>query len=228
MRRLFAVATACLLLAACTTTNTKLATEAGIKPPPGARVLLLQPDVQLGMLTAGGVTEPRADWSQAAQGNLAAQLEAQLGARSHTLKVLDPEVAMDGRQGQLLRLHEAVGQSILNFSYGPQKLPTKREFDWTLGDGVQTLAVEHEADYALFVRGQGTYASSGRMATAVGMSLLGVSVPLGQQQIFASLVDLRTGKIVWFNVAVAGPQADMREPPGAESLTTSLLANAPL
>jgi hypothetical protein len=228
MRHLLAMAAACLLMAACTTTNTKLAADLGAKPPPGARVLLLQPDVQLGLLTAGGVTEPRADWSKAAQANLAGELEAQLKTKSHALKVLDPETAMDGRRGQLLRLHEAVGQSILSYSYGPFKLPTKKAFDWTLGEGVQTLAAEQGADYALFVRGQGTYASGGRIATAIGMSLLGVSVPLGQQQVFASLVDLRTGKVIWFNVAVAGPQADMREVSGAQSLTTSLLKNAPL
>jgi hypothetical protein len=62
----------------------------------------------------------------------------------------------------------------------------------------------------------------------VGAALLGVSVPLGQQQVFASLVDLRTGRVVWFNVAVAGPQADMRSQEGAQSLCRSLLKGVPL
>jgi hypothetical protein len=228
MHRLIAAALACLLLAACTTTNTKLALGADVKPPSGARVLLLQPEVQLALLTAGGVQEPRADWSKAARSNLSKELESQLKTRAHSLKVLDADSVMEGRQGQLLRLHEAVGQSVLLFNYGPFKLPTKKGFDWTLGQGAQTLATQHQADYALFVQGQGTYASGARIATAIGMSLLGVSVPLGQQQVFASLVDLKTGKVVWFNVATAGPQADMREAAGAESLTTSLLKNVPL
>ncbi|MDP1989187.1 MAG: hypothetical protein Q8K44_18310 [Phenylobacterium sp.] len=157
-------------------------------------MLLMQPDVQLGLLTASGITEPRADWSQAGQSNLAQEIQAQLSTRSHTLKVSDPDSLMEGRQGQLLRLHQAVGESVLMFNYGPFRLPTKPGFDWTLGSGTQTIAAAQEADYALFVRGQGSYASGARVATAVGMSLLGVAVPLGEQRVFASLVDLRTGR----------------------------------
>jgi len=228
MRRLFAAAMACLLLAACTTTNTKVALGANTNPPAGSRVLLMQPEVQLAVLTAGGVEEPRADWSRTARSNLAEQLQAQLKTRSHSLAVLDPNTVMDGRTGQLLRLHEAVGQSVMMFNYGPYKLPTKKDFDWTLGEGAKTIAQSQNADYALFVQAHGTYASGGRIATAIGMSLLGVGVPLGQQQVFASLVDLKTGQVVWFNMAIAGPQADMRDAQGAASLTTSLLKNIPL
>lgn len=59
------------------------------------------------------------------------------------------------------------------------------------------------------------------------MALLGVGMQGGGQSVFASLVDLRTGRVVWFNVANAGP-ADMRDPAGAQALTTSLLQGAPL
>jgi hypothetical protein len=227
MRLVIALAAACVMMSGCTTTRTQVALEA-TRPAPGARVVLIQPDVQLAMLTAAGVQEARADWSQAGRANLTRELETQLAAKAHGLKTLDPEAAMPGRSGQLLRLHEAVGQSVLAFNYGPMKLPTKKGFDWTLGDGAQVIGEQQGADYALFVRGQGTYASGGRVATMIGLSLLGVSVPLGQQQVFASLVDLKTGRVVWFNVAVAGPNADMREPAGASSLTTSLLKNIPL
>src|SRR5690606_6236013 len=97
--------------------------------------------------------------------------------------------AMTGRVGQLLRLNQAVGGSILQYSYGTP-LPTKKSgFDWTVGAGAQEVAAAYQADYALFVTGAGSYASGGRVMTAVGLSLLGVGVPLGQQQAFASLVD---------------------------------------
>ncbi len=136
---------------------------------------------------------------------------------------------MGGRSGQLMRLHEAVGQSVVTYEYGPYRLPTKADgFQWTLGEGAQTLAEQYGADYALFTYGRGTYASGGRIATMVVLSVVGVSVPLGSQQAFTSLVDLRTGQIIWFNMAVAGPQADMRNPEGADSLVASLLKDAPL
>lgn len=221
---------ALLLLAGCTTTSVKTAAPGLISAPAAnAKVLLVKPDVQLSVLTAAGLQEARQDWSQEGRDELSASLRRALEAKAHRFEVLDPETARDGRSGQLLRLHDAVGQSIISFNYGVIKLPTKRgSFDWTLGEGAQVLGREREADYALFVTGRGSYASAGRKAVMVGAALLGVSVPLGHQQVFASLVDLRTGRVVWFNVATAGPSADMRSAEGAEELTKALLKGAPL
>jgi len=227
MKRLLIVF-ACLMAAACTTTSTRLA-AAVESPPPGTTVLLIKPDIELSLLTASGLKEPRADWTAQGTENIETQMELALSSASHTFNSVDPEDAMGGRTGQMMRLHEAVGQSILLFDYAGLKLPTKAEgFDWTIGDGAQVLREEYDADYALFVYGRGSYASAGRVATMVVASLIGASVPLGNQQVFASLVDLRTGRVVWFNVAVAGPGADMRDPEGARSLVASLLKDAPL
>jgi hypothetical protein len=221
---------ACAFIAGCTTTDVKSAAPGAITATaPNSKALLVQPDVQLSVLTAAGLSEAREDWSRSGQANLAEALKEQLQTRSHPLEVLDPAASMSGRTGQLLRLNEAVGESIRTFEYGALKLPTKKgSFDWTLGDGAQELRAEKGADYALFVTARGTYASAGRKAVMVGAALLGVAVPLGQQQVFASLVDLRTGRVVWFNVAVAGPQADMRSPDGARSLCQALLKGVPL
>ncbi len=133
-------------------------------------MLLLTPDVQLAVLTAGGVNEARADWSQQGRDNLTREIESQLKPKGHGFKVADPSRLMAGRVGQVLRLHQAVGQSILSLP-----LPTKKAgFDWTLGDGSQSLAQTEGAEYALFVHANGNYASGGRMATAIGLSLVGV------------------------------------------------------
>lgn len=227
MKRLLIVL-ACLMAAACTTTSTRLA-AAVETPPAGTTVLLVKPDIELALLTASGLKEPRADWTQQGTENIASHVQQSLSSASHTFTAVDPEDAMGGRTGQIMRLHEAVGQSILQFDYAGIKLPTKAEgFDWTIGEGAQALRDTYHADYALFVYGRGSYASAGRVATMVVASLIGASVPLGSQQVFASLVDLRTGRVVWFNVAVAGPNADMRDPEGARSLVASLLKDAPL
>lgn len=227
MKRLLIVV-ACLLAAACTTTNTK--TAMAVTPPaPGATILLVKPDIQLSLLTAAGMSEARADWTAQGVTNIQASLERSVASSSHTFRAVDPASAMDGRSGQLLRLHEAVGNSILVFEYGLLPLPTHEgSFNWTLGEGAQSLAEQYSADYALFTFGRGNYASSARVATFVVMSALGVGIPLGSQQVFTSLVDLRTGQVIWFNVGVAGPQADMRNPDGAQSLVDSMMKGAPL
>ncbi|WP_176695859.1 hypothetical protein [Phenylobacterium immobile] len=58
--------------------------------------------------------------------------------------------------------------------------------------------------------------------------MLGVAVPLGVQQVYASLVDLRTGRVVWYNVAVVGPQSDIRTEEGARALVVDLMKKAPI
>lgn len=227
MKRLLIVAV-CLLAAACTTTNTKTALSV-TPPPPGATIILIKPDIQLSLLTAAGMSEPRADWTEQAVTNVQNSLERSVASSSHTFRVVDPATAMDGRSGQLLRLHEAVGGSILVFEYGLLPLPTHAgSFNWTLGEGARSLAEQYDADYALFTFGRGNYASSARVATFVVLSAFGVGIPLGSQQVFTSLVDLRTGRVVWFNVGLAGPSADMRDPEGAQSLVDSMMKGAPL
>ena len=215
MKKLLAIVAACLLTAACTTTNTKIMANP-VKPAPGARILLVEPDVQLAVLTAAGLQEARADWSEQGKALMTGEIERQMKARAHSYQMLDPTSAMDGRAGQLLRLNEAVVRSIQMFNFGYVSLPTKSaSFDWTLGEGAQALGAAYEADYALFVFGRGNYASGARVATAVG-------------QCFASLVDLKTGRVVWFNVASTGPNDDMRKPDGAAQLVQAVLKDAPL
>lgn len=227
MKKLLLVLVA-LTMAACTTTNTRVAPTVA-KPSASARILVVRPDVRLSLLTAAGLPEARADWSSQGQANLENALVRQMEGKGYVIKRVDPKDAMGGREGQLLRLHEAVGGSILTFNYGVYTLPTKAgTFDWTLGEGATTLSETYGADYALFTYGGGSYASSGRVIAMIGLAALGVGIPMGQQQVFTSLVDLRTGKVVWFNYSVASPNADMRQQAGADNLVGVLMKAAPL
>jgi hypothetical protein len=107
-------------------------------------------------------------------------------------------------------------------------LPTKAErFDWTLGTDVRQLKDEFAADYALFVYMRDSYASSGRVAVIVIGALLGATVSGGVQVGFSSLVDLRTGEVVWFNRLVSGT-GDLRTPVPARRAVEILLADLPL
>lgn len=217
-----------LLLAACTTTYTKTAVGIPEKPPSNAKLVLVTPEVSLGVLNAAGMTEPRDDWSKEATVNLTEQLGAALQAKGHSAGGFDPTGENSRRLEQILKLNYTVGQSIQFFSYGIMALPSKTTFDWTLGEGVSELREKTGADYALFVNARGNYASSGRVGTMVVMSMVGVGIPLGSQTIQMSLVDLKTGQIIWYNIAIAGPGDDMRNDQGAKSLVTTLVKDIPL
>jgi hypothetical protein len=230
LKKLFALAAAVMLLGVLSVAEAqpRRRTERVEPLPANSRVLVMQPDVQLSLLTAAGVPEPREDWSIAGRDNLAQSLAALVEREQHVPSALDPATAMEGRVGQIIRLHDVVGGAILADRIGGLKLPTRRNNpEWTLGEGVQELGAAYNADYALFVVARGSYASGARAAAAIVGLVAGVYIPMGGQQVFASLVDLRTGRVVWFGYANAGG-SDMRQADGATELIAELMDEAPL
>ncbi|WP_339484861.1 hypothetical protein, partial [Pseudomonas sivasensis] len=79
MRLVILLALVGMSLAACTTTATRAVAPAELsKPAANAKVVLVQPDVELSILNASGVTEARADWSRAAREQLATTIRTSL------------------------------------------------------------------------------------------------------------------------------------------------------
>jgi len=194
---------------------------------PNKRILLVEPDVQLGELTAGGVTEPRADWTQTAQGFIAKDIAAHFAGTG--AEVIHADNLQNPHDVQLAKLHGVVGQSILLHLYTPAlKLPNKGDaLDWTLGPGAMDMRERYGADYALFIYVRDSYASAGRVAFIIGAAILGVGVQGGQQIGFASLVDLRTGDIVWFN-RLFSTSGDLRTEQPAQKTVDALIKALPL
>jgi hypothetical protein len=216
----------CGLLAACTQTSTKLAEAAPItwSDQSGKRVILVDPDVELSELTAGGMTEARADWTATGKTFIRDDIAASLQAKGISLVTMD--AAADRHEVQLVKLHGAVGLSILQNAL--LNLPTKaKKFDWTLGPGVAAIRGHYHGDYALFVFVRDSYTTAGRALVMLGAAMLGVGIQGGQQIGFASLVDLHTGRIVWFN-RLASSSGSLKEAKGAQTTVQNLLSGIPL
>ena len=183
------------LLSGCATTGNKSTRSSLDSLHTTSNVLLMPVDVELSVLTAGGELEPRADWTESAKDYMNnAFIEHQRTRNSRLISYHSPDDAdpLSGQLAEIERLHGVVGQSILlhEFIQG-YKLPSKEEFNWTLGPKVQALKETNEnADYALFVFVRDSYSSSGRVAMQIAAAILGVSLQGGLQVGFASLVDL--------------------------------------
>jgi hypothetical protein len=220
-----------LTLAGCITSKVLTRAEKPRPLTPGASILLMEPDVQLFEVTAGGLLEPKADWTAMAKGNVAGALAKVFEAKRATIVpyAVPSDPALERTHVQLTKLHERIGATIIVYRYGQVlRLPGKGDvFDWTLGEQAKTLAGGSGAEYALFVRFLDSYASGGRVATIAVFALLGVGLPGGTQVAFASLVDLKTGDIVWFNRLV-NPTGDLRTPERASEAVLALLADLPL
>ncbi|MEA3299174.1 MAG: DUF4136 domain-containing protein [Pseudomonadota bacterium] len=218
-----------LLIAGCATPTHVKKVDSLKGDLSSARILLMPMDVELSILTAAGLLEPQAEWTGNAMGYMTKSLEGNFSRAGYDIRVHDnndEDPASD--LAQLRKLHEAVGLSVLTHHIGPLKLPTKKGgvFDWTLGTPAQQLKAAGAADYALFVFVRDSYSSGGRVALQIGMAILGAHVPGGQQLGFASLVDLNTGNVVWFNYLGRGT-GDLRNQAAADKTVAALLDEFP-
>lgn len=201
----------------------------GVAVPPvnSSRVLLMEPDVELSELTAAGLNEPNAAWTATGRRNVEQALDAFFAERGVDL-ISQGATAPGPEVIQLVKLQDAVGSSILRHAY-PQsiRLPSRPRFEWTLGQAASVLGRNHGADYALFLNFRDSFVSDERVAFMIAAAVFGVGVPGGQQTGFASLVDLRTGDIVWFH-RLLNTTGDLRDPDSARGAVESLLTQIPL
>ena len=232
--------TASIALSACV--QTRQYADVQFTPPDGNyKLLVLRPDVTVGSLTTGGMVEPRAEWTEQARSNIIAALKTQQAARGGNVTIIEHRNALPGVSEQELadveRLNFVVDEAIVQHKYLGDTLPTKygRGLDWTLGADAVRLGQKSGYDYALFLHAEDQVASTGRIALGVlGLAgcVVGFCAPNvgGAEQLdYASLVDLKTGEVVWFNVVDAASQVpgikfgELRTPQGAAQMVERLL-----
>jgi len=194
---------------------------------PGARVLLMDADVECSIVTASGLVEPKADWTRQCRESVQAALAGFMSDRRAELVLYDGSAVPNGRAPryrELAKLYEAVGRSILK----RDEYPTAEDkTDWTMGPGVRIIRDDHDADYALFIYLRDQYETGGRVATRLAFAMLGVITTPATQDGFASLVDLETGDIVWFN-ELFSTAGDLRDKQSACDAIDDLLDGSPV
>ena len=196
--------------------------------PRNAKVVIMPTDIELFVVSAGGVMEPKADWTDRAS----RYFKAALLQKKSALGVATVELAEEDADdvAEINALHAAIARSIQLHHFGPffLKLPTKHgKLDWSLGEPARMLRQKTGADYALFSWIRDSYASAERVATTVALAVLGIGIfPGAMQTGYASLVELDTGRVVWFNrlIRLTG---DLREPERAAETLDALLAQFP-
>lgn len=192
-----------------------------------AKIVVLPVDVELFSLSAGGVPEPKADWTAAAQGHMKSALGRMVGQLGLSSEQMEERAADEFAEP--IALHAAVARSIaLHHSLGAGwALPTKEgRLDWSFGDAMKSLQARTGAQYGLFVWVRDSYASTERKLAMVGLALLGVGITGGSQVGYASLVDLDSGRVLWFNRLARG-SGDLREAESAGESIQALMSGFP-
>jgi hypothetical protein len=229
---LAALGLAGLLIASLTAAPAAWAQSRNLAPgfetlPQGQKLVLLPVDVELFSLSGGGVPEPRADWTASAQTLMNSELRQRLSDMKLDFSAVDEKAADEF--AEQIGLHAAVARSI-NLHHGvagPWALPSKEgRLDWNFGDAMLPLQKKLGARYGLFVWVRDSYASAERKAAMVALALLGVGLVGGQQVGYATLVDLQTGQVLWFNRLARG-SGDLREAKSATESIDALLSGFP-
>lgn len=221
------------VVAACTSTDTLAPTgeQAYERPDRALSVVLIEPDITVNEVTAAGLRVPNAEWTELGKSHVLAALDRMLSGRNIVLKQHGPppDADRDHPEIQLLKLHGAVGQAVLYHNLvPPAALPTKENnFDWTLGRSVKIFRDTTGADLALFIYVRDSFSSAGRVALRAVFAFLGTVLGGGNQAGFASLIDLETGHIIWFNRMASG-SGDIRNESGADRAIELLLKDVPL
>jgi hypothetical protein len=224
LKQVLGIIISVVLLGGCVTntfyTSKELASEKRL-------IALVSPDIELSVLNAGGVTEPHAEWTELAEKYFSRAISKKF--RSLKIQLINNSVTQnmdseDSQEVQLIRLHEVVGSTILTHQ---SILPTKRgKFEWTLGKSAVYLKDKYGADYALFVYIRDSYTSPGRAAVILVAAVFGVGIQGGTQIGYASLVNLNSGDIVWFN-KLTRASGDLRTAKASEETVSQLLNSFP-
>lgn len=204
------------------------------KPAAGTSILIAVPEVSMALLTTSG-PDPKEEWTQTAKKFLNTAALNGIKSRGYDAVSVDPAAYEGSRDLQMLKLNDAVTSAIQYTTY--VKLPTKTSFDWTVGEGAAELRPEGAATpaaYVLFMNATGNYVSGGRivagaiLAAVSGGGAGGAYMSGGGQTITATLVDLSTGKIVWYKTAAYSGMTDLRTEAGDNEAMDKLFKDLPL
>ena len=184
----------------CSSFNTEPKYTIRVFTQDSPKILFIPVDIEICELTLAGMCEPSASWTHNSRENIITSFEEILNKRNAILNKYNMNEQND-EIIQVIKLHTQIGQEIINSVYGHYKLPTKKEFNWTLGKKVKLLKKKYKSDYAIFIFFRDQYSSTERVIYNIITAVLfpGI-IPIGGSQIaFASLVNLNNGEITWFN-----------------------------
>ena len=214
-------------ISSCTSFKTEPKYTIRVFDQDSPKILLMPVDLEICELTLAGMCEPSASWTKDSGENIIISFEEILNKRNAVLKKYNKNDQND-EIIQIIKLHTQTGQEIINNEYGSFKLPTKKEFKWSLGQKVKLLKNKYKSDYAMFIFFRDQYSSTERVIYNIVTAVLfpGI-IPIGGSQIaFASLVNLNNGEITWFN-GYRRSFGDVRDLEGAKDTVNKLFEEFP-
>lgn len=225
------------ILAGCTSPPFRSSPDINQRIASYGTILVLPPKVDLYEVSAGGTAEKMDDWSEQGTSNVVQSLKGSLSASRIPCLFLNPDTLSAERKVTLdetSALYDAVDNSILLHAYGNEQTgfaEKEKRFEYSLGPETSDLAMT--ADAVLVVRGVDYISSSARKAAQAGAMVVGmlfgvVVTPRGGiTALSVSLVDAKSGTIVWHAINASEGGFDLRNPASTGKIVASLLKPFP-
>lgn len=197
-------------------------------------ILLVPPDIKCYKITAGGVTEQIDTWMNEAQFNFENAFTAELkSGYTGKVELLDKKtLAVSEKElfDNQIALYDAAAQSIDLHLYNSNSFfpAKKKNFDYSLGDYFDYLKDRYNADILAFITGINLRATMGRLfLNALQGAIFGVMPVSEGSLIYFSLVDCKSGDIVWFDKKFYLYYIDLSNPEYARDIAKQFLCDIP-
>lgn len=190
------------------------------------KVVVLPVDVEIIEVTAGGVEEEVPAWSAEASKHVARSVSAAIEADTTLQEVTMSRVSGDSAEN--LEEHLALYRLVINTATGVGWEHKIRHFDYSIGPGLAALQRTTGADAAIMVYGRDYVSTAGRKAKAVAGNLPIVSIftgpppELGHSFIHISVVDLKTGDLLWMNSDFRKGATTLRDPGDSDKVVETI------
>ncbi len=221
---------AALVVTGCATPHYRIGPDLTGRTEAVKTLALLEPDIRIFEVSAGGVREQMDEWSRLGTENVTQAIIDRFHETPVTVKVLNREgKGGDAREiKDILALYDGVSWSIFLHTYNePTLFPDKKaRFDYSVGS-LEALLQRAGADALLIVQGEDEFATAGKKALNVLRVLTGTGGRMEGTYMLAALAG-RNGDILWFNFAASGGGSDLRDRDSAAGFVAATLAGFPV
>lgn len=220
-----------LLLIGCTSTNPTVKAGVSGTVVRGSTVLLMEPDIVCTELGADDSEVKNAEWTRAAEESVAAALADFMA--EHDTRLVPYDVG--GLPPERLRQHQPALQALGGVATPTAAAPAQPvQVSTPRVELLAPLREDFGADYALSVFLRQSFQTPGHLAMRYSLGLLlgpiWAPMPGTGQFGYASLVDLRTGEVIWVNSIATGGEtmADVRTRDAAKATVAELMTDCPI
>lgn len=197
-------------------------------------LVLLPPDVDICLLTAGGIKEKRDDWCDTGRKNLEVALVEVLREKGYAVQAWKKGTKGEAEVAQIRPLYREVMGNVYNhtiFYPNGDNLNLFRDkvknFDYSVGS-IDKLLAEQKGDGLLVVYAEDEISSAGRKTLQVirAINPFDEKGQSGMTWLEIALLD-RKGDILWFSSQSHEGGFDLREPGSAMKFNRQVLADFP-